>query len=110
MAVLKPRTKLVYFRVSEEELQQFNRVCVLEGARSVSDLARSAMQRALSGRDQGGDPTSSNLNKLEVLIESLTNCVERLGMILEEQSALKPVDERKAPQSATSTHPIKERI
>ena len=48
MAVLKPRERLVYFRVSEDEFRQFVGVCEQAGARSVSDLARNAVQRLIA--------------------------------------------------------------
>jgi hypothetical protein len=48
MAVLKPRERLVYFRISEDEFHQFVGLCEKEGARSVSDLARSAVQRLIA--------------------------------------------------------------
>ena len=43
MAVLRPRTRLVFFRMSEEEYQQFRDLCESRGARSLSDLARTAV-------------------------------------------------------------------
>jgi len=50
MAVLKPRNRLVYFRVSEEEFQLFTNMCQAEGARSISDLARVALRRLVQER------------------------------------------------------------
>src|SRR5262249_11802813 len=52
MAVLKPRERLVYFRISEDEFHQFVGLCEKEGARSVSDLARSAVQRLIADGDR----------------------------------------------------------
>ena len=52
MAVLKPRERLVYFRISEDEFHQFASLCEREGARSVSDLARCAVQRLIAESDQ----------------------------------------------------------
>lgn len=99
MPVLKPRTRLVYFRVSEDEFQQFHRACESEGARSLSDLARSAMQRALSGGSNGDEASASaRLSKLEGLIGELSTCLDRLSALVEEQSKPKPA-ERRSPQS-----------
>lgn len=47
MAILKPRTRIVYFRISEEEFRELNAFCQVRGARSLSDLAREAMQNML---------------------------------------------------------------
>jgi DNA-binding transcriptional regulator GbsR (MarR family) len=56
VAVLKPRERLVYFRITEDEFHQFANVCEQEGARSISDLARSAVQRLIaeSNREREG--------------------------------------------------------
>jgi hypothetical protein len=43
MAVTNPRTKLVNFRLSEEEFDSLIDACGTLGARSVSDFARSAV-------------------------------------------------------------------
>ena len=50
MAVLRPRSRLVYFRVSEEEYDLFAGMCQSEGARSISDLARLALQHLAQHR------------------------------------------------------------
>ena len=55
MAVLKPRNRIVYFRVSEEEFQNLRAYCETYGARSVSDLARSAVLGAVQGQGQAGE-------------------------------------------------------
>jgi len=54
MAVFKPRERLVYFRISEDEFHQFVGLCEQEGARSVSDLARSAVQRLIADGSRPG--------------------------------------------------------
>jgi hypothetical protein len=43
MAVTKPRTRLVNFRVSEDEFQSLRQACETGGARSISDFARCAV-------------------------------------------------------------------
>ncbi len=43
MPVYRPRTRLVNFRLSEEEFQQLKETCARSGARSVSDYARSSV-------------------------------------------------------------------
>ena len=90
MAVFKPRTKLVYFRVSEDDFQEFSRACEREGARSLSDLARSAMQQAMNGPKSEDAAASSHLNQLESLIGELSTCLERLNAVIEAQSTREP--------------------
>ena len=43
MPVYRPRTRLVNFRLSEDEYQVLRETCFRSGARSVSDYARSAV-------------------------------------------------------------------
>ncbi len=74
MAVLKPRERLVYFRISEDEFRQFVSVCEQEGARSVSDLARSAVQRLIADGDKqrNGEELAEKMHRLEQLITAVT--------------------------------------
>jgi hypothetical protein len=74
MAVLKPRERLVYFRISEDEFRQFVSVCEQEGARSVSDLARTAIQRLIAdgNRHRNGEELAEKMQRLEQLIMSVT--------------------------------------
>lgn len=85
MAVLKPRERLVYFRISEDEFRQFLSVCEQEGARSVSDLARSAVQRLISDghRQREDDEVTEKMHRLEKLIEAVT---EQLQLLAANQS------------------------
>jgi hypothetical protein len=74
VAVLKPRERLVYFRISEDEFRQFVSVCEQEGARSVSELARSAVQRLIADgqRHREGDELAEKMHKLDSLIAAVT--------------------------------------
>ena len=96
MAVLKPRNRLVYFRVSEEEFEQFTRVCEQEGARSISDLVRSAMSRTVNGSHPDSDePVAGRLRKLDDLIGALTLRMRQLDMLIQIQAANDTQAERK---------------
>jgi hypothetical protein len=84
MAVLKPRNRLVYFRVSEEEFQLFSGMCEIEGARSISDLARLALQRL--AQEHRLNTEGDFIGKLRVINEVLSELgekVERLKTQLE---------------------------
>jgi hypothetical protein len=74
VAVLKPRERLVYFRISEDEFRQFVSVCEQEGARSVSDLARTAIQRLIADgdRQRNGEELDEKMTRLEQLIMGVT--------------------------------------
>jgi hypothetical protein len=64
MAVLKPRTRLVNFRVSEDEFQTLKTASETGGARSISDFARSAV---LSGNGHK-PPHSEDLVRLRLAL------------------------------------------
>jgi hypothetical protein len=84
MAVLKPRNRLVYFRVSEEEFQLFIGMCEIEGARSISDLARLALQRL--AQEHRLNTEADFIGKLKAINEVLNELgekVERLKTQLE---------------------------
>ncbi|MEP6961885.1 MAG: hypothetical protein ABI995_07400 [Acidobacteriota bacterium] len=40
---MKPRSRLVSFRVTQEELEHLRAACLMQGARNVSEFARSAV-------------------------------------------------------------------
>jgi hypothetical protein len=84
MAVLKPRNRLVYFRVSEEEFQLFSGMCEIEGARSISDLARLALQRlAQEHRLNTEDDFIGKLKAINEVLNELGEKVEHLKTQLE---------------------------
>ena len=90
MAVLKPRERLVYFRISEDEFHQFLGVCEQEGARSVSDLARSAVQRLITdgNRDREDRGLAPKVEILEQLIGELTAQVRLLTKLLQREKGV----------------------
>jgi DNA-binding transcriptional regulator GbsR (MarR family) len=81
VAVLKPRERLVYFRVSEDEFRQFISVCEQAGARSVSDLARSAVQRLIAdgNRQREDEELTNKMFRLERLIAQVTEQLQLLS-------------------------------
>jgi hypothetical protein len=82
VAVLKPRERLVYFRVSEDEFRQFVSVCEEAGARSISDLARNAVQRLIAdGRRHREDhDIDEKIRVLERLIAAVTEQLQLLSV------------------------------
>lgn len=87
MAVLKPRERLVYFRVSEDEFRQFVSVCEQAGARSVSDLARNAVQRLIADGQRNREDHSID-EKIQVLERLIAAVTEQLQLL-----AVKPAPE-----------------
>ena len=81
MAVLRPRERLVYFRISEDEFRQFVNVCEQAGARSVSDLARNAVQRLIADgqRQREDEELDQKIRVLERLIAAVTEQLQVLS-------------------------------
>lgn len=78
MRVLRPRSRIVSIRMSEEEFSTLRRVCVATGARSVSDLAREAMRGLLNGANQENSGHGSN-NEYSAQMRNLEQKVDKLS-------------------------------
>lgn len=48
--MLNPKSKMISIRLSDVEYEGLRNLCVSQGARSVSDLAREAMSRLIEGK------------------------------------------------------------
>lgn len=79
MAVTRRRTRLVFFRVSEDEYRQFCELCESRGARSLSDLARMAITRMF---EEGASPDrtsiSADLQQIDRDVRTLKQTVGEL--------------------------------
>ncbi len=84
MVVLKRRTRLVAFRMSEEDYHRLYGLCVSLGARSVSDLARTAVNRLIGSEQGGGDPLLAQIEVLSRTVRQLKSTVEELSARLAE--------------------------
>ena len=94
MSVTRPRNRLVYFRVSEDEYRQYSQICELTGCRCISDLARSAMQIVAQNGLNRKDPVSEKLATLESLVIGLNRKLHELTLSLE-----KPISQGKDPET-----------
>lgn len=78
MTVLRPRSRSISVRLSEEEFAALQAVCIATGARSISDLARKAMQEVLE-RVDAENASNLNENGRSVKIKTLERKVEELA-------------------------------
>jgi len=78
MTVLKPRTRMISVRLSEEEYSALIRLCLMTGARSVSDLTRDAMRVLLNGANRE-DMLGSHMDEFRVQMRSLDKKIEQLA-------------------------------
>ncbi len=79
MSVLKPRNKIVTFRVAEEEFEQLKTLSVAEGARSLSDYARAAVCNPSPSRPAMREvELDARVRKLDGKVEELDRAVREL--------------------------------
>lgn len=84
MSVLKRRSRIVSFRLLEDEYRALESRCVSEGVRSISDLARSAVCRMIQGGKEPVDQMlEEELGKLKGRMEGLDSELRRLGGLVE---------------------------
>jgi len=83
MSVLKRRTKLVSFRLSDEEYERLQGACVAEGARSISDFARAALQRTVTGQNPLAElPAESVGSGTRELIDTMRELNRQLSQLV----------------------------
>jgi len=81
MAIQKPRTRLINFRVSEDEYDQLRSASEKSGARSLSDFARSAILHSFDGDAHSIAPAISGIDKkVGDMQEQLGKLFIRLGL------------------------------
>ncbi len=81
MTVAKPKNRMISFRLSDEEYEHLVNLCETQSARSLSDLARSAMQNLITngGVNGGGDGIEERLSHVDGRLDALDEAVERLS-------------------------------
>lgn len=80
------KSKMVSFRLSPEEYQRFRELCTSQGVRSLSDLARTAMQRLVAVENRA-DPLSLEVQDLRTQVRSLSQELDRLAQAVEARKA-----------------------
>jgi hypothetical protein len=75
---VKRRDRLVYFRISEEEFEQILKACDSKGARSVSDLARAAVQEFIKPIKPESEQLLETLNSLSAGLDEINRSVRQL--------------------------------
>lgn len=80
MRVLRRKTRMVSFRVTEEEYNRLLETCVANGARSISDFTRERMcEVMLHNPRPNGKPVEAEIEELRSKIRQLDHKVKRLA-------------------------------
>jgi hypothetical protein len=80
------RTKMVSFRLSQEEYARFLEVCAVKGIRSISDLARVAMI-TIASQEVEIDPLSDQVWDIRRQVQSLSLELDRISNMVEARKA-----------------------
>jgi hypothetical protein len=78
MVIQNPRSRTISVRLSEEEYVGLKRLCIITGARSVSDLTRDAMRVVLNGASRD-DVFGIRMDEFRNLLKSLDRKIDRLA-------------------------------
>ncbi len=78
MSNIRNRTRVVYFRLSEEEFQRFRELCQRLGARNMSDLARSAME--LMFQEKAGESFEREVTER---LQQMETCLRQIRAAME---------------------------
>jgi hypothetical protein len=78
------RSRMVSFRLSPEEYEKLQNVCAAEGVRSLSELARTALQRMIVPR-RPGQSFSREMGDMRLQIATLRSEIDRLSQAIEER-------------------------
>ena len=97
MNMLKRRSRMVSFRLSEEEYEGLKHICITVGARSLSDIARDAVQRLLSNNTESKIDGDEQLRVLYERMDALDHEVKRLaGLVDHRETATLAADSASA--------------
>jgi hypothetical protein len=86
LSELNKKSKMVSFRLSGEEYRLLQGACSKTGARSVSELARAAMQRIIMEGDFRPGSPESELRELKLKFNVLSAEVQRLARLIRSES------------------------
>jgi hypothetical protein len=77
---MRPRNRLVYFRLSEDEFQELNELCRDASARSISDVARQAVQNMIQNhrKQPSAEPAVAVQVNMERLVEMIEHLIQRV--------------------------------
>lgn len=83
MAVLKRKTKMISLRLSPEEYEALRSLYRVHGSRSVSEFARTAMQRVIAETVSPQQTLESHIQELNSKMTSIDQEVARLVGLIE---------------------------
>ncbi|MEZ5399624.1 MAG: hypothetical protein R2729_08130 [Bryobacteraceae bacterium] len=108
MSVLRPRNRLVNFRLSEDEFELLRDSCEMFGARSISDFARTSVLDRLARKpeENTATPAASPVGQLGNKVAELEMRVGQILNLLQatQEGSAEPVETAVTVGVATSGH------
>jgi hypothetical protein len=80
MHAMKRRSRVVSFRLSDDEYQRIMKTCAELGVRSLSDYARRAALQTLGSLENAASHSDADFRSLESRVEMLERAVEQLAL------------------------------
>jgi hypothetical protein len=82
MGVIKTRSRLVSFRLTQDELQNLRAACLTQGARNISTFARDAVLDLADARVHPEAQLIDRFRALESRVTEIEGCVRHNGDML----------------------------
>lgn len=90
--MFKTRTRMVSFRLSEDEYERLKDLSLMESARSVSEFARAALCKLPGSNGDSTPGTSPRMEKLEGAVRQLKLEMHQLRQLVEMTSGQVPAE------------------
>jgi phage shock protein A len=85
MGVAFRKSRMISFRLTPTEYQRFQEMCATQGLRSISDLARTAVQKLIAVENQA-DPLTYEVRDLREQVRSLSLALDRISERVDERT------------------------
>lgn len=83
MDLLKRRSRVVWFRMTEPEYQRLLSICSTTGVRTVSEAARTAVETYLLKGTQEDDVTTTEIRVVRSRLEDLGRKIDQLSHMVQ---------------------------
>lgn len=85
MSVLKPRNRILIFRLTQDEYQDLQSACIAKGARSLSDFARSKLLTSIHGDTHPAALSDGSPLSFEEKLSEMCSAIQQIARLLEKQ-------------------------
>jgi hypothetical protein len=83
MPVLKPRNRVVVFRLTQDEYEDLKTVSSVRGARNISDFTRSELLTSIGQERRSETALQGKLSDVDQKLSNLESKIQRMSQLLE---------------------------